>query len=220
MTRVRFTRGMRLAALLAAIGVLATAGQAVAQDKNPHSSQGCAACHTPHNADADTSVPLWATSVLDDGVEESRVTTNEGIDLTSYTSDSMDAVDAGNAVTGASLLCLSCHDGTHGGPSRAFGVGNGQGALSHAHPMGIEYTEALVAADGELQPVADVKAKGALDNAGKVGCTSCHDVHVQRETASSAGENYLRWAYLDDYDHVAHTGDRRSDDFCNNCHIK
>lgn len=244
MTRVTTTRGLRLAAILAAVAALATTAPAMAQDKDPHSHQGCATCHTPHNAataadftaegldDSSLSVPLWAITVpVRDGVDgdgediwvtEKRLTSNVGIDLTTYDSASMDATDAGQTLTGASLLCVSCHDGTHGGNGRAFGTGNGMGALSHAHPMGIDYANAA-AADSDLVDAATVAAEGALDNTGKVGCTSCHDVHISRETDVHGGENYLRWAYLENSYYVygqGSIGESHSYDFCTHCHIK
>lgn len=217
---------MRLATMMAALIVLGFGVQAQAQVKDPHSSRGCAACHTPHNSFEDTSVPLWtkidpATSFL--APTNDRTAASELADQTTYDSSGMDATEAGQNITGASVLCLSCHDGTSGGDARAFGATKGLGALSHSHPMGITYDAALVAADPELKDPTTLPV-GVLDNASKVGCQSCHDVHVQRETATSAGAKYLRWAYKDDYIRasggVPASGDRRSDDFCNNCHIK
>ncbi|MFW6038860.1 MAG: hypothetical protein ACOC9P_00095 [bacterium] len=215
-------RIMTFCLLFAAAGVLIMATAASAQENDPHSAQGCAACHTPHNAyDEDTSVPLWTrTQSTWDGTDEESRTETDIIDLSTYDSDFMDATDAGNEVSGASILCLSCHDGSHGGPDRGFGESGNLGALSHSHPLGIVYDSALATADGELEDPTTLE-DGVLDATGRVGCQSCHDVHVQRETATSGGEKYLRWAYLDDYDyHENPDGDRLSDDFCNNCHIK
>src|SRR5690606_25895325 len=92
----------------AAIGLLVWAGQATAKD--PHSEKGCAACHTPHKAHSDVSVPLWATTDHTGGDRVPTATTLT--DKTTYDSPTMDAVEAGMEVTGSSILCLSCHDST------------------------------------------------------------------------------------------------------------
>ncbi|MBI1335739.1 MAG: hypothetical protein GC164_02120 [Phycisphaera sp.] len=178
-----------------------------------HGDKGCAKCHVPHNAHADTDVPLWNP--------EEHATT---LDEPTYDSPTMQASEAGaNASTleGTSLLCLSCHDGTHSSPTHAFGVGKAMGSLASSHPIGITYADAYNSPDdGELVDPATLEP-GVLDASGKVGCASCHDPHSSIDTTEP--DKYLRWAYLDDSvrnPDGTRTGDTRSDDFCRHCHVK
>lgn len=137
--------------------------------------QICVFCHTPHAASSGKS-PLWNRA------------TNAASTYTGYTSLSMDA-DAGAFKTdttkgrpaGASLLCLSCHDGTialgnlnvlegrapvivdmAGTPDDKMPSGSGSttgftrviGAnLSNDHPISVTYDNALAVADKELRPM-------------------------------------------------------------------
>lgn len=143
----------------------------------------CVVCHAPHNnaggviADA----PLW----------------NHDIDLTAvYTPYAgFDMQSNPGAPTGASLLCLSCHDGTvaldaFGGaapiPGTLIGSINPNldvgKDLSDDHPISINYaaagpelnpdTTGFTYADGTAGTIVDL-----LDAAGTVQCSSCHDVH-------------------------------------------
>lgn len=201
----------------AAIGLLVWAGQATAKD--PHSEKGCAACHTPHKAHSDVSVPLWATTDHTGGDRVPTATTLT--DKTTYDSPTMDAVEAGMEVTGSSILCLSCHDSTS---SYSFGAG-GMGALKDSHPIGLDYESAILADQASHQGVLqfktleEVRAVGGVDTAGKVGCASCHDMHATRDTSdpNEPGNSYLRWAY---WDVSGKGGARNSKDFCRNCHLK
>lgn len=87
----------------------------------------------------------------------------------------------GERIDGASLMCLSCHDGSIGSSSdvqvkagswkhgASFSPYNPQGS----HPIGVRYRTAMLKRGG-LRPI------GMLDPAirlvdGKVGCCSCHD---------------------------------------------
>jgi len=112
----------------------------------------CGPCHTPHHASASV-VPLWSH----DTVQQN---------WTMYSSPTLQAtVDASPA--GASLACLSCHDGTvavnqiggqviGGSPSyitnsaRITVDANGvwtPGNLTHSHPISFVYDSALAAKD-------------------------------------------------------------------------
>lgn len=141
--------------------------------------QVCVFCHTPHAATTGNSsivkAPLWNRSI------------QAASTYTGYTSLSMDA-DAGAFKTdntkgrpaGASLLCLSCHDGTialgnvqvlegqtpvivdmtgtAGDDKMPAGSGASTGFtrllgtdLSNDHPISVTYNDTLAATDGELR---------------------------------------------------------------------
>ena len=137
----------------------------------------CVFCHTPH--DADPVAPLWNR-------------TESGASYTPYGSSSLDA-GVGNP-TGASKLCLSCHDGTvalgivlsEDAPiAMAGGVvemppgssGDLGADLSDDHPFSFEFTSAIAAADGGLLDPATLSGNVRLDTNGELQCTTCHDPH-------------------------------------------
>ncbi len=127
--------------------------------------QLCLPCHTPHSAGGDVAAPLW------DHSPGAR---------TSYK-----MFDGRPGKPGAaSLLCLSCHDGStavdaYGGmggdvtiPQRAS-IG-ARGNLSTDHPVGVAYP----VHDKYFRSKAEVEAKGdVVLPGGRVECLSCHDVH-------------------------------------------
>jgi len=139
-------------------------------------SQICIFCHTPHNASPQ--VPLWNKR-------------DPGLNYTPYSSSTADATPG--QPTGASLLCLSCHDGTialgdllsrdtpvamAGGvttmPEGRTKLGTD---LSDDHPVSFQYTEALASLDGKLVSPSTLSGPVKLDATGQVQCTSCHDPH-------------------------------------------
>jgi predicted CXXCH cytochrome family protein len=150
----------------------------------PSSTEPCSYCHTPHGAywstgngiTNDMQAPLWD--------HETTVS-----NFTLY-GDPFGTIDATDMPTGTAALpdgvakaCLSCHDGTVAVDSYHQSTGinlitAGTALLgtdlSNDHPVSFTYNAALVAADGELQPVAAV-SNLLLNN--KVECASCHDVH-------------------------------------------
>lgn len=143
-------------------------------------SQGqiCLPCHTPHNAVAPADVPLW-----------NHETTTQS--FTVYTSPTLNATDVGQP-EGASIACLSCHDGTvalenfggvTNGTTYITGDANLGTDLSNDHPVSFTYNTALATADGELyDPATALSGLGgtiAADMlfADKMQCASCHDVH-------------------------------------------
>lgn len=137
----------------------------------------CVFCHTPHRARTDTGI-LWNR---EDSVET----------YDQYVSSSLHA--AVGQPSGASKLCLSCHDGTIalgsvvsrsaeipfvGGvrfmPDGASKLGTN---LTDDHPVSFLYDEGLAADNGELVSPAALAGAVKLDQSGMMQCTSCHDPH-------------------------------------------
>jgi len=135
----------------------------------------CLFCHTPHNSLP--SSPLWNKE-------------DPGVIYELYTSSTIQA-EPGQP-TGASALCLSCHDGTialgnvlsrsleidfTGGITHLPpGMTNMTTDLSDDHPVSFPYTAALAASDGQLKDPALLSYPVHLEQ-GQVQCTSCHDPH-------------------------------------------
>jgi predicted CXXCH cytochrome family protein len=94
------------------------------------------------------------------------------------------------APTGASRLCLSCHDGTialnNFGGSQITGnilLPPGQPSnlttnLTDDHPISFAYTDALAGLKkGDLAFPEAISAVTKLDESGSLQCTTCHDPH-------------------------------------------
>ncbi|MHC4259900.1 MAG: cytochrome c3 family protein [Planctomycetota bacterium] len=131
----------------------------------------CKFCHTPHGALSNR--PLW----------NHRLST---VIYKIYQSSSLDA-KVGQP-TGASKMCLSCHDGTvalgntikgKGGP--AFHIHPGAADLgtdlSDDHPISFVYSDALAAKDIQIRPASTLPEQLRLDRAGELQCTTCHTAH-------------------------------------------
>ena len=136
----------------------------------------CVFCHVPHHAA--TSGPLW----------------NRRAPAQSYTlyGSSTTLASIGQP-TGASLLCLSCHDGTIAlgdvlsrGSQIAMAGGvttmpTGPGLLgkdlSGDHPVSFTYDNGLVTARGGLAAPASLTGAVRLDKLGRMQCTACHNPH-------------------------------------------
>lgn len=136
----------------------------------------CVFCHISHNAAPDA--PLW----------------NRRTSAGSYTPyASSTAKAAAGQPDGASLVCLSCHDGTialgellsrdapasmaGGTTTMPSGTANLGTDLSDDHPVSIRYDSLLASTRGELADPATLTGKVRLDAGGRVQCTSCHDPH-------------------------------------------
>jgi predicted CXXCH cytochrome family protein len=139
-------------------------------------SEICLFCHTPHRATA--AQPLW----------------NHALSQATYTPYASSTAKAAiGQPTGASKLCLSCHDGTV-----ALGMLNSRASpiemrsgittlpagrarigtdLSDDHPISFTYDSALVTANGQLRDPGTLKQKVKLDHNNQMQCTSCHDPH-------------------------------------------
>lgn len=140
-------------------------------------SQVCIFCHTPHNATPST--PLWNRH-------------NPGQSYIPYSSSTTRA--SIDQPTGASILCLSCHDGTIAlgkivsritdismvGGQTTIPPGNTRLGtdLSDDHPVSFAYTASLVSQrGGELAQPTSLTGAVKLDSTGQLQCTSCHDPH-------------------------------------------
>lgn len=171
----------------------------------------CFYCHAPHN---DTpSVPLWNHAA-------------SGATYVPYTSSTLVAAAPGQP-TGASKLCLHCHDGTVAlgsvnelayGDSGA-GVLGGlssflQGSspayvgsdLSHNHPISFTYDTGTATDNPELVDPVNLTGDIRPDGGGRLQCTSCHDPH------SDTYPYFLRAASVD--------GAGYGSPLCRTCHNK
>lgn len=141
--------------------------------KNPDPVGLCRFCHTPHRAGQTRA--LW-----------NRNLPNEVYDL--YQSSTIEA--ALQQPTGASRLCLSCHDGTIAldavlapGSDIVGPLGSVEGRvllgtdLRDDHPISFIYDEALAARNGELVSPTTLTGPVRLDRTDQVQCSSCHDPH-------------------------------------------
>ena len=163
----------------------------------------CVVCHTPHHSDTSvTEAPLW----------NHDLTTQT---FAMYTSPTLDAAQDAQP-TGASKLCLSCHDGAtaidaFGGNvgSSFMGGAEAVGAadnLTDDHPISITYDATLATTDPGLHdPTATTVTVGAGGDktrtgtvsqlmlpGDKVQCSSCHDVHNNFVAAGTNGSPFLR----------------------------
>ncbi len=181
---------------------------------NPWSGgQICLPCHTPHFAD--TSViyaPLWNHEVT--------VAT-----YTLYSSITLDATDMAQP-DATSKLCLSCHDGTvaidsFGGATGTNFISPGANVgtdLSNDHPISFSYDTTLATNDGALfDPATEIVTIGSggftrtgsitdvMLFAGRLECSSCHDVHNNFVAGGIGGQPLLKISKL-------------SSDLCLACH--
>ena len=134
----------------------------------------CLFCHTPHNSRP--VAPLWNRD-------------DPGATYILYNSSTLQALPGQPA--GASILCLSCHDGTIAlgnivsrpvdidfSPITTMppGTSNLTTDLSNDHPVSFSYTSALATADGQLKDPSSITPPVSLIS-GELQCTSCHDPH-------------------------------------------
>jgi predicted CXXCH cytochrome family protein len=184
----RLRHGSRLVILLLLL-IAGWAGADIATTKHNLSISGpgpvrstteqeiCIYCHAPHRGRTTTGL-LWNR-------EDSTAT------YTQYQSSSLEATVG--QPTGASKLCLSCHDGTialgalvsrqaevpfAGGvrflPDSDAKLGTD---LSDDHPVSFTYDESLAIDNGELASPSALTNTVKLDKSGELQCTACHDPH-------------------------------------------
>ncbi|NOX97088.1 MAG: hypothetical protein GXO98_03300 [Nitrospirae bacterium] len=135
----------------------------------------CIFCHAPHNATAEA--PLWNRY-------------SSGATYTPYSSSTAQATMG--QPTGASKLCLSCHDGTialglvrsrdteisfNGSSTLPPGVSNLGTDLSDDHPISFPFNNPLYTQDGQLNNPALLTGAVKLDSNENLQCTSCHNPH-------------------------------------------
>ncbi len=137
----------------------------------------CVFCHTPHNASPRT--PLWNKDM-------------ESVNYSAYPiywSSTMVSPKVLTGPTGASRLCLSCHDGTLAlgevlRPSDTISMNVPAGipatsrsnfgtSLASHHPISFSYYDA--AANPEINP--NPPDSLLFYNNGVIQCTTCHDPH-------------------------------------------
>jgi predicted CXXCH cytochrome family protein len=148
----------------------------------------CKFCHTPHGGEGQHA--LW----------------NQSLSTAFYIPYSSTTMKAPvGQPTGASKLCLSCHDGTVAlGAMKRSQPGNqaqpsnlrmspGRAVLgtdlSDDHPVSFSYNAALVGG-AQLKPAALLDNQVRLDPNGDVQCTSCHDPHNDQFGKFLAVNNY------------------------------
>lgn len=186
-------------------------------------SRVCIFCHTPHHS---TDVmPLW-----------SRKLSNEIYNL--YGSSSL--VAQPGQPTGASRLCLSCHDGTisigmldgtlqpieltGGVTTMPLGGSNLETDLSDDHPISFPYTSALAAQRGELRDPLSLPPEIRLEDDVLLQCTSCHNPHKDPYgmflvLSQSASAICLGCHDKTGWSTSTHASDGRlSEQACRNCH--
>ncbi|MCW9025663.1 MAG: multiheme c-type cytochrome [Gammaproteobacteria bacterium] len=139
-------------------------------------SQICIFCHTPHSASA--SAPLWNRR-------------DPGSTYIPYSSTT--AIANPGQPTGASILCLSCHDGTialgevlsettpismaGGVTTMPAGATNLDVILTDDHPISFTYSSTLASQNGELVDPSMLTGVVRLDASGQLQCTGCHNPH-------------------------------------------
>ena len=146
------------------------------EKRSAEASGVCVFCHAPHNAAPSSG--LWNRAL-------------SGVTYQLYSSSTMKAQL--DQPTGASRLCLSCHDGLlalgnvrRPDKEHRFGLGPLTGAtvlgtdLSDDHPVSFTYDSALALRRGGLADPSALAAAVRLDEKRQLQCTSCHDAHEDR----------------------------------------
>ena len=153
--------------------------------KSPTEDEVCIFCHTPHNAKQQSYSPLWNRN-------------DPGSTYTMYASSTIQyTASAPTRPDGASMMCLSCHDGTVAlgnvisrpspisfGSMTTLPAGRSNLGtnLSDDHPISFTYDAGLAALDGQLRTPTAITAPVSLDASNKMQCTSCHDAHDNTNT--------------------------------------
>jgi hypothetical protein len=199
--------GAGLSAIVSSLLMVSLAGAGT-----PHSDMvGCDGCHVPHNATASGIVPLWNGS-------DTTVT------FTMYSSPTFQGT-IDNQPSGASRLCLSCHDGANPNylwmsDTRKFGAAD----LAKSHPISFVYDSTLASTDGGLKDPSQPSTLGRtiaqdlLDGQSKMQCNSCHDVHTSGVGKALRGYNY-GYETIDNPDGTT-SQVHHGAELCRMCHLK
>jgi predicted CXXCH cytochrome family protein len=150
--------------------------------KSASEGEICIFCHAPHGGTKDA--PLWNRFA-------------SAATYTPYSSTTMKARPG--QPTGASKLCLSCHDGTvamgqmisrpsvasvkmAGGATTMSASSPGYVGpdLSDDHPVSFVYDKTLARQNGQLSDPSALPPAVKLDKDSQLQCTSCHDPHSNR----------------------------------------
>lgn len=136
----------------------------------------CIFCHTPHSASPNRAI--WNRDL-------------PTVTYKLYESSTLEATL--KQPTGASRLCLSCHDGTTAlgtlrVPPRGARVSLGPLAgraslgtdLSDDHPISFVYDATLALKQGQLADPVTLPKTLPLDGTKQLQCTTCHDPHENR----------------------------------------
>jgi len=166
----------------------------------------CKVCHVPHNAGSSL-VPLWRG-----GMQPAyRI-------YTTYSSVTMNA--ATNQPSGATLGCLTCHDGTIANSREGKCEACHKWSKEYSedfrgnHPVSFTYDSALAQADGELKNPSEATVsvlggktiKESMLYQNRLECPSCHDVHATKGDSATAPHLLLV--------------NNKDDKLCLTCHIK
>lgn len=145
--------------------------------KSTTEEEVCVFCHVPHHARRD--IPyLWNRA-------------DSTVNYIPYQSSTLHATVG--QPTGASKLCLSCHDGTvalgallnrpmevpFAGGERFMPPGRARLGtdLSDDHPVSFVYDSALAASNTQLAAPLQLPAEIRLDRNRELQCTACHEPH-------------------------------------------
>ncbi|HJV64475.1 MAG TPA: cytochrome c3 family protein [Geomonas sp.] len=157
----------------------------------------CVFCHTPHNAiNVGGIAPLW----------NRPLPSGQGYTMYQSPTFSQNVTVQPSVPTGASRICLSCHDGTlalnmYGGRVLPSGSVSGTSPysmptdtnpalnanlgtdLSDDHPISFNYNSAVTATNtnqpsgSQLALASSLPPAIKLDQNGNLECTACHDPH-------------------------------------------
>ena len=165
--------------------------------KVPGTAKVCKFCHTPHASNP--IAPLWNRH-------------DPGTYYQTYKSTTL--VARVGQPSGASRLCLSCHDGTialtqtynsrNAIPGTVYITRQDRGyigtELTDDHPISFEHTAAVAARKGELRAPSSLPRELPLDHQRRLQCTTCHDVH---------DDTYGKFLRMDN----------RESRMCTSCHV-
>jgi predicted CXXCH cytochrome family protein len=143
----------------------------------------CAYCHTPHSANTNAK-PLWNKSTLTTTSYTAYGTTIAGT-----------AISNGGTQSGATQLCLGCHDGsvapgTVANPPNVTGWTDNATVMTSSnsafqdnnfandHPVGFDFSANPAAAGIQYADVSAAELAGYPMEGNNMTCATCHNVHA------------------------------------------